>query len=78
MKKLLLIPVVLMVFASMAFAHSGGTNACGGHNDRKRGGYHVHNYSKHCRCYPSECAKRSVEEKDLKRKIVNEKKRIKD
>ena len=39
-----------------AFPHSGGTDRCGGHNDSKRGGYHVHNRSKYCACYPSKCS----------------------
>ena len=36
--------LVAVVFASttVAFAHSGGTDSSGGHNDRKRGGYHYH------------------------------------
>ncbi|WP_305809623.1 MULTISPECIES: YHYH domain-containing protein [unclassified Shinella] len=28
--------------ATSAFAHSGGTDSNGCHNDRKRGGYHCH------------------------------------
>ena len=50
-----------LLFAQYAQAHSGGTDSCGGHNDRKRGGYHVHNYSKYCACYPDspECNKGS-------------------
>ncbi|MDP2167941.1 MAG: YHYH domain-containing protein [Thermodesulfovibrionales bacterium] len=39
---------------STVFAHSGRTDSCGGHNDRKRGGYHIHNFSKYCTCYPDE------------------------
>jgi hypothetical protein len=77
MKKLLLLLVIFMFSASMAFAHSGGTNSCGGHNDRKRGGYHVHNYSKHCGCYPAECVKRSIVEDDVTEKIVDEEKKKK-
>lgn len=47
--------------AEYSYAHSGGTDSCGGHNDRKRGGYHIHNYSKYCACYPNspECSKNS-------------------
>lgn len=47
--------------ANLVFAHGGGTDSCGGHNDRKRGGYHVHNYSKYCACSPDspECNKGS-------------------
>jgi micrococcal nuclease len=35
-----------------AGAHGGGLDGCGGHNDRKRGGYHVHNHALYCQCYP--------------------------
>jgi Excalibur calcium-binding domain len=37
-----LIVAVAMVVASPAFAHGGGLDASGCHNDRKRGGYHCH------------------------------------
>lgn len=42
-------------------AHGGGTDSCGGHNERKNGGYHVHNWSKYCSCNPdsSRCKKSS-------------------
>ena len=33
---------VLALLASAAWAHSGGLNAEGCHNDRKNGGYHCH------------------------------------
>ncbi|WP_439618328.1 YHYH domain-containing protein [Shinella sp.] len=33
---------LVLTFASVAFAHSGGTDANGCHHDRKRGGYHCH------------------------------------
>ena len=36
----------------VAYAHSGGLDRCGGHRDRKRGGYHVHNLARYCACYP--------------------------
>jgi hypothetical protein len=32
----------LLFFGSAAFAHSGGTNKYGCHNDNKQGGYHCH------------------------------------
>ena len=41
MKKLLAV-VVISTFASAAFAHSGGTNSDGCHNDTKKGTYHCH------------------------------------
>jgi endonuclease/exonuclease/phosphatase family metal-dependent hydrolase len=31
-----------MIFSATAYAHSGGTDAHGCHNDKKRGGYHCH------------------------------------
>lgn len=42
-----------------ALAHGGGLDKCGGHKDKKRGGYHVHNMVKWCSCNPSadECKK---------------------
>lgn len=57
MKKILLTAILFLTFSTVALAHSGRTDKCGGHNDRKHGGYHVHNYSKYCACYPdsSEC-----------------------
>ena len=47
----------LFLFTAIALAHGGRTDACGGHNDRKHGGYHVHNYGKYCACYPDACKK---------------------
>jgi len=54
MKKLIFSVIIFLSFTSIVFAHSGRTDSCGGHNDRKRGGYHVHNYSKYCACYPND------------------------
>jgi len=34
--------MLLIVGTSFAFAHSGGTDKNGCHNDRKNGGYHCH------------------------------------
>lgn len=42
MKYLILSAVCLCVFASDAFAHGGGLNSEGCHNNRKTGGYHCH------------------------------------
>ena len=41
MKKILVV-VLAATFASAAFAHSGGTNSAGRHNDTKKGTYHCH------------------------------------
>jgi hypothetical protein len=34
--------IVMMATASTAFAHGGGLDKNGCHNDRKKGGYHCH------------------------------------
>jgi deoxyribonuclease-1 len=34
--------LLLMLFPALAFAHGGGLDGNGGHNDRKRGEYHCH------------------------------------
>lgn len=41
MKKLFVV-LFTVTFASAAFAHGGGTNASGCHNDTKQGTYHCH------------------------------------
>jgi hypothetical protein len=46
-----LVAIVLTVPA-LAFAHGGGIDKCGGHRDKKRGGYHVHQHAKYCGCHP--------------------------
>lgn len=51
MGKLVLFVFVVSVSTTVC-AHSGRTDRCGGHNDRKNGGYHVHNEAKYCSCYP--------------------------
>jgi hypothetical protein len=33
---------LMACFSTQGFAHSGGTNSSGCHNDRKNGGYHCH------------------------------------
>lgn len=38
----LLYPLALLLLCTAVFAHSGGTDANGGHHNRKRGGYHYH------------------------------------
>ena len=54
-----------VVVSFTALAHGGGIDRCGGHNDRKRGGYHVHNMAKYCACNPSaaECKKAPADQK---------------
>ena len=34
--------IASFLFSALAFAHSGGTNSSGCHNDHKNGGYHCH------------------------------------
>lgn len=59
MKRLFFFVVINLFMASSVWAHGGRTDSCGGHNDRKHGGYHIHNYSKYCACNPDapECRK---------------------
>lgn len=47
MKRLIIWIITLLVLlqTSTVWGHSGRTDKCGGHNDRKRGGYHVHNWT---------------------------------
>lgn len=51
--------IVLFAIAAplLAWPHGGGIDKCGGHKDKKRGGYHVHQIAKYCGCFPtaSEC-----------------------
>jgi len=46
------IPVIFVSAISPLGAHGGGLDSCGGHNDRKNGGYHVHNQTQYCACHP--------------------------
>jgi hypothetical protein len=48
-------------FVFGAFAHGGGLDKCGGHNNKKSGGYHVHNMAKYCGCHSdaTECKPKS-------------------
>lgn len=52
--------LVFLFLSSSAYAHGGGIDKCGGHNDRKKGGYHVHQQAKYCACNPTakSCSKR--------------------
>lgn len=62
MKNFFVILAVLLFISPEVSAHSGRTDSCGGHHDRKHGGYHVHNQSKYCSCYPDtpECQKEGI------------------
>jgi hypothetical protein len=37
-----IIAIAAILASALAFAHSGGTDSNGCHNDHKRGGYHCH------------------------------------
>lgn len=57
MKRVLpLVLAMAVTFPSLAFAHGGGLDAYGGHNDRKHGGYHVHRGPLAGKSYPSKAA----------------------
>lgn len=43
-----------IIIGGTALAHGGGLDGCGGHNNRKTGGYHVHNMARFCGCHPSD------------------------
>lgn len=43
--------LILSILAFEASAHGGGLDSCGGHNDRKNGGYHVHRQEAYNACY---------------------------
>lgn len=45
--------ILAALAAAPAWSHGGGLDSCGGHNDRKHGGYHVHNQPAYCRCNPA-------------------------
>lgn len=40
--KILILSIVVAVFSTAAFAHSGGTNSAGCHKNHSTGGYHCH------------------------------------
>jgi len=50
--------ILTLVGTQLLRAHPGGLDSCGGHNDHKNGGYHVHNMTAYCGCHPdaAECA----------------------
>ncbi|HLB48507.1 MAG TPA: YHYH domain-containing protein [Anaerolineales bacterium] len=57
--------ILMMFFAGPVFAHGGGLDKCGGHRDKKQGGYHVHDHAKYCACYPQSenCAAKESRER---------------
>lgn len=42
MKNILIVIILVLVFSSIAYAHSGGTDSSGCHYNRKTGEYHCH------------------------------------
>jgi hypothetical protein len=54
--------ILALVGTQLLRAHPGGLDSCGGHNDHKHGGYHVHNMTAYCGCHPEaeECAKKKT------------------
>ena len=64
MKRAIFLSAMLLI-ASNATAHSGGTDRCGGHYNRKTGDYHVHNLAKYQACYPPK-TEQKFEQKDQK------------
>ncbi len=64
MRYLLSLSLITISFSS--WGHGGGIDRCGGHNDRKAGTYHVHQYNKYCKCNPK--AKRCSNRQKLKDK----------
>lgn len=65
---------LLALSTTDALAHGGRTDSCGGHNNRKTGGYHIHNYSKYCSCYPDSKTCDVDDEDDGKKDKEKEKK----
>lgn len=63
--------LILFSIPTYSSAHSGRTDSCGGHHDRKHGGYHIHNYSKYCTCYSGspECGKEESKSESKKNGI---------
>lgn len=84
MKSHRLFALVLFVCLSVAlspFAHSGGTDRYGGHNNRKTGGYHYHNagslhaagnpHQDHTRCGICSTSKKPVPSKDKAQSLTD-------
>ena len=64
--------LIIFIFASNAFGHSGGTDSNGGHHDRKGGGYHYHNSG-----YKSNLNTKISYKKVIQKLILHAKNRIK-
>jgi hypothetical protein len=62
--------ILILLFAEAALAHGGGIDKCGGHRDKKQGGYHVHDQAKYCACYPQSenCAAKESRERKPEQK----------
>jgi len=73
-EKIFMLFIILLCAYSFAHAHGGRTDSCGGHNDHKRGGYHVHNYEKYNSCYPPAESSPKSKESDPSNDKKNEKK----
>ncbi len=77
MKKVIFL-IALLFIASGAMAHSGRTDKCGGHNNRKTGVYHVHNWAKYRACNPlkvkqkKEHTKKKVSDDEVRELIIKE------
>lgn len=59
-----------LLLTTLALAHGGRTDRCGGHNDRKHGGYHIHKMGKYCACYPDAAECKSGESEKAKSKKI--------
>ncbi len=53
----MLLAVALVWPSAGVLAHSGGLDRCGGHHDRKNGGYHVHDWQRYYACHPEQAPK---------------------
>lgn len=55
--------ILMLLTTGPAFAHGGGLDKCGGHKDRKQGGYHVHDQARYCSCNPQNCGAKEGRER---------------
>lgn len=54
---------LILTVPALVFAHGGGIDKCGGHRDKKQGGYHVHQLAKYCECHPGAAECKAVDPK---------------